>query len=302
VLAFKQAAWLKAYIDLNTSLRMQSTSAFEKDFFKLMNNSVFGKTMENIDKRVDVRLITKWDNIGKSYGANTLISKPNFHSVSIIHEDLVVIQMDRLKVTYNKPIYVGFSVLEISKTLMYDFHYDYIKNRYKDNAKLLYTDTDSFIYEIKTDDFYDDIKAKIDLFDTSDYPENNIYQLPRVNKKVLGKMKDECSGIIIDSFVGVKSKSYCVLTANDVIKKIKGIKRNVVRDNVSFEDYKNCIDDNPKVLLKEMRVFRSIKHRLYTHLMNKVALSNEDDKRFIIPNTTETLAWGHNLIDKYFFT
>ncbi|XP_068083988.1 uncharacterized protein [Anabrus simplex] len=219
VLEFNQSPWLKPYIDLNNNLRTNAVNEFEKDFYKLMNNSVFGKTMENVDKRVDVKLITNWENIKKRYGANYLISKPNFHSCTIIHENLVIIQMNRVKVKYDKPTYVGFAVLELAKTLMYEFHYDYMMKKYAHNAQLLYTDTDSFIYQIKTDDYYNDIKPDLGRFDTSNYPANNQYHLPLVNKKFLGKMKDECAGNIICSFVGTKSKSYCIKLLNELQKR-----------------------------------------------------------------------------------
>ncbi|XP_065639665.1 uncharacterized protein LOC136072388 [Hydra vulgaris] len=155
---FEESPWLSKYIDLNTNLRTKATNDFEKDFFKLMNNSVFGKTMENIENRVDVR----------SKEAIKLASKPNYESRTIFDENLIAIHMKRTKLVYNKPIYLGMCILDLSKTLMYEFHYDYIKSKYGDNAKLLYTDTDSLIYEIKTKDFYADIANDIESkFDTS---------------------------------------------------------------------------------------------------------------------------------------
>jgi len=211
--------------------------------------------------------------------------------------------MNRLSFLYNKPTYVGFSVLDISKTLMYDFHYNYIKSKYKENASLLYTDTDSLIYEIKTNDFFEDIRNDIDeKFDTSDYPSENIYGLPLKNKKVLGMFKDECCGKILTEFVGLKAKTYCLLLEedNDIIKKIKGIKKNVVSDTISFNDYKNCLNKNENIIRSQQN-FKSIKHNLYTQLINKLALSNFDDKRFVIPHSNETLAWGNKNIDKYYF-
>lgn len=303
VLKFSQKPWLKSYIDLNTDLRTKAQNSFEKDFYKLKNNSVFGKTIENVEKRTDVRLLTHWENLGNKFGANTLISKPNFHSSSIFDENLVAIQMNRLSITYNKPIYVGFCVLELSKTLMYDFHYDYIKTKYNDDVTLLYTDTDSLIYEIKTIDFYQDIKPDLNQkFDTSDYSPNNLYNFPLVNKKVLGMFKDECCGKILTEFVGIRAKSYSLNLEddNEIIKKIKGIKKNIVSDCISFNDFKNCLDKNVIVIRSQIN-FRSIKHDLYTQLINKVALSNFDDKRFVIPNSYKTLAWGNNEINHFYF-
>jgi hypothetical protein len=162
-LSFDESDWMKKYIELNTSLRTAATNDFEKDFFKLMNNSVFGKTMEDVEKHIDVKLVT--DPIQYM----RLVAKPNFDRSVIFDEKLVAVHMKKTKVVYNKLIYLGMSILELSKTLMYKFHYDYIKPKYGDKARLLMTDTDSLVYEIQTDDFYADTKDDIEArFDTSE--------------------------------------------------------------------------------------------------------------------------------------
>jgi len=135
---FEESEWLN--IDLNTSLRTKAANDFEKYFFKLMNNSVFGKTMENIENRIDVRLVTD------EKKATSLAAKPNYDSRTIFDENLIAIHMKRTKLLYNKPIYLGMCILDISKTHMYDFHYNYIKAKYDEAAKLLFTDTDSLCY------------------------------------------------------------------------------------------------------------------------------------------------------------
>ena len=150
---FEESQWLEKYITLNTNLRMEAKNEFEKDFFKLMNNSVFGKTMENIRKRVNIKLVND------KKQAEKLSAKPNFNHCNIFSEDLVAIHMKKTKLYFNKPVYLGMCILDSSKTLMYEFHYNYIKKKYGDKAKLLFTDTDSLMYEIQTEDFYKDISA-----------------------------------------------------------------------------------------------------------------------------------------------
>ena len=186
-ITFDESAWLKPYIDLNTDLRAKATNDFEKDFFKLMNNSVFGKTMENIRNRVDIRLVTRESQ------AKKLTCKPNYQHHTIFSENLTAVHMKKVSLKFNKPVYLGMSILDLSKTLMYDFHYNYIKPKYDDRAKLLFTDTDSLAYEIETEDFYRDISSDVkSKFDTSNYPKNHPSGiLTGVNKKVIGMFKDE---------------------------------------------------------------------------------------------------------------
>ena len=154
---FNQESSLKPYIDMNTELRKLAKNDFEKDLFKLMNNSVFGKTMENIRKHRDIKLVTTDKKRSK------LVSEPNYHTINFISEDLSIIEMKKTKVKMNKPIYLGLSILEISKTLMYEFWYDYMKPKYNSSVKLCYMDTGSFIMNIKTNDFYKDITSGIEI-------------------------------------------------------------------------------------------------------------------------------------------
>ena len=162
VIEFNQKAWLKPYIDMNTELRKVANNDFEKDFYKLMNNAVFGETMENIRKHRDIKLVTTDKKRSK------FVSEPNYHTINLISEDLSIIEMKKTKVKMNKPIYLGLSILEISKILMYEFWYDYTKPRYDNNVKMCYMDTDSFIMDIKTNDFYKDIDNDVEnRFDTS---------------------------------------------------------------------------------------------------------------------------------------
>ena len=202
VIEFNQEEWLKPYIDMNTELRKLAKNDFEKDLFKLMNNSVFGKTMENIRKHRDITLVTTDKKRRK------LISEPNYHTINLIFEDLSIIEMKKTKVKMNKPIYLGLPILEISKTLMYEFWYDYVKPKYNDNVRLCYMDTDSFIMNIKTNYFYKDIANDVEnRFDTSNYEANRPLPTGK-NKKVIGLMKDELGGKIITEFVTLRPKMY----------------------------------------------------------------------------------------------
>ena len=289
VLEFNQSPWLKEYISFNTIKRTQAKNSFEKDFFKLMNNSVFGKTMENIRKRVDVRLITDEKKLLK------MVSKPTYVSSKIFNKDLVAVHKIKETLTLNRPSYVGMCILDLSKTLMYDFHYNYIKEKYGNKAKLLFTDTDSLTYEIETDDVYRDFWNDKDRFDNSEYPESSPY-FDKTNKKVIGKFKDEACSIPITEFIGLRSKMYSYIKDNNKGgKTAKGIKKNIINNNIKHTDYKNVLLENRQIQ-HTMKTIRSSKHQLGSYEINKISLSCFDDKRYILTNGIESLAYGHYYI------
>ena len=216
---FEESAWLKQYIDQNTNLRAKADNEFEKDFFKLMNNSVFGKTMENIRSRVDIRLVND-ERIDKK-----LAAKPNFKR-NIFDENLVAIHMKK-KDSFQQARLLGDVYLDLSKTLMHNFHYEYITPKYETAAKLLFTDTDSLAYEIETQDFYRDISNDVlRLFDTSNFLKNHPSGIEAgLDKKVVGMFKDEVGGEIIKEFVGLRSKLYSYkMFEGKEEKKCKGVK------------------------------------------------------------------------------
>ena len=290
-ITFKQKEWMAEYINLNTNLRTAAANDFEKDFFKLMNNSVFGKTMENIRNRVDIQLVCTREKTMK------LTSKPNYESRTIFSDSLAAIHMKKIKMKYDKPIYIGLCVLDLSKTLMYDFHYNYMIKKYGDNQTLLFTDTDSLAYEIKTDDFYKDISEDVKTkFDTSNFPKVHASCIKTgCNKKVIGMMKDECGGKQITEFVGLRAKmySYKVKDSDQEEKRAKGVKKAVIKKDISFNDYYSCLTGENPVIYRKMNLIRSHKHDIFTETVNKVALSANDDKRVIQSDKISTLAYGH---------
>ena len=217
---------------MNTELKKLAKDDFEKDLFKLMNNAVFGKTMEKIRKHRDIKLVT-------DKKRSKLVSEPNYRTMNYISKDLSITDMNKIKMT--KPIYLELSILDISKILMYEFWYDYMKPKYGNDVKLCYMDMDSFIMSIKTNDFYKDIANDVEKrFDTSNYEVNR--PLPTGKNKKVGLMKDELGGKIITKFVTLRPKTYSYLI-NDCKedKKAKGTKKCVIKRMIKFNDYKNCL-------------------------------------------------------------
>ena len=187
------------------------------------------------------------------------------------------------------------AILDLSKTLIYDFHYNYIKPKFGEKAKLLFTDADSLCYEIETEDFYKDISKDVDQkFDTSNFEKDHISGIASAkNKKLIEMMKDEAGGKIIKEFVGLRAKLYSYkMYERKEEKKCKGIKKNVIKNKITHEDYKHCLFTR-KTKLTKMNVIRSRAHNIYTEKINKVALSCEDDKRIILEDGVHTLALGH---------
>ena len=285
---FDQSPWLKTYINFNTQLRTAATNDFEKDFFKLMNNSVFRKMMENIRKHRNIKLVTNEEKY------LCTVMKPNFKSGVLFGENLMGCEMGKIKVVMNKPVYLSQAILDLSKIVMYEFHYDYMVPKYGlEKLKLCYMDTDSLVYHIKTEDLYADIADNVQTrFDTSGYIPDR--PLPvGLNKKVIGLMKDELGGKIMTEFVALRPKpySYKKLDGSED-KKCKGIKKCVVKKTLTFEDYKACLF-NDSMEYRSQLMFRSAKHEVHTIEVNKVALNRDDDKRISRKDGISTFARGH---------
>ena len=220
---------------------MAATNDFEKDFFKLMNNLVFGKTMENIRKHRNIKLVTTEEKYLRT------VMKPSFKSGVLFGENLMGCEMGKIKVVMNKPVYLGQVILDLSKIIMFQFHHDYMVPKYHlEKLKLCYMDTDSMVDDIKTEDFYEDIANDVEIrFDISGYSKTDFRPLPiGLNKKVIGLMKDELGGKIMTEFVALRPKlySYKKLDGSEdkKDKKCKGIKKCVVKKTLTFEDYKTC--------------------------------------------------------------
>ena len=207
--------------------------------------------------------------------------------------------MKKTKVKMNKPIYLGMSILDISKTLMYEFSYDCLKPKYRDKVKLCYTDTDSFIIHIINDDisnFFEDISNDVEKwYDTSNYDENNKRPLPiGKNKKVIGLFKDELGGKIMKEFCALRAKTYSYLMDdNSEVKKSKGTKKCIIKRKLMFKNYKDCLLKD-KIVLKSQQRFKSDHHKAYTEEINKIALSSNDDKRLQTSYKIKTYRYGTN--------
>ena len=287
---FNQSPWLKTYIDFNTQKRTAATNDFEKNFFKLMNNSVFGKTMENIRKHRNIKLVTTEEKYLHT------VMRLNFKSGVLFGENLMGCEMGKLKVVMNNPVYLGQAIPDLSKIVMYEFHYDYMVPKYGlEKLELCYMDTDSLVYDIKTEDFYEDIANDVEArFDTSGYSKTDFRPLPiSLNKKVIGLMKDELGGKIMTEFVALRPKlhSYKKLDGSED-KKCKGIKKCIVKKTLTSEDYKACLF-NDSTEYRSQLMFRSAKHEVHTIEVNKVALNRDDDKRISRKDGISTFARGH---------
>jgi hypothetical protein len=290
IVSFIQAPWLQYYINFNTDQRKKAKNDFEKDLYKLMNNAIFGKCLENVRNRIDVKLKTTPESIQK------LINKPTFKGATQFGNNLTAVHMSKTEIKFDKPIMIGFSVLELSKHLMYDFHYNKIKAKYQNNATLLMTDTDSLVYSIKTKDLYADFLQTPDEFDFSEYPKNHPNYSEK-NKKVIGKMKDETNGIPIKEFIGLRAKMYSMKLETGKEKKTgKGIKKQVVKNEITHENYRRAIfpECNEDLQQKvKFNLIRSKGHNISSIEVNKIGLSCIDDKRWILQDNIRTFAHGH---------
>ena len=222
---------------MNTKLRQKANKKNEERLFQVVNNAVFGKTMKNERKRRVIKLVTAERRI------IYLVSEPDYNTAKFFTKILLAIEMRKTQILMNKLVYLGLSILDLSKTVMYEFWYDHVKPKYGENAKISYMDTDSFIVHVKTDDIYKDITEDVETrFDTSNFEIDRL--LPQgKNKKVIGLIKDKLGGKIMKEFVGLRAKTYSYLKdKNNEDKKARSTKKCVIKSKLKFQDYKNCLE------------------------------------------------------------
>jgi hypothetical protein len=257
-----------------------------------MNNSIFGKCLEDKRKRRDVRLFSTWrgdSNISPC--AEKYIASPRFKSCTIFNENLVAVELIKGSITFDKPIICGFSILELSKQHMYKFFYDVLRKRIE-SLELAYIDTDSLVVS-SSEDLYHFIKDNLEFFDTSDFESDNIYGIPLGYMKVPGLFQDEMKGRAIVETICLRPKLYSMRLQgfNNEICKAKGVDKSVIR-SLSLDVYKSCLHDK-SIIMRNMFRIRSILHNLFTIRVNKVILSSNDDKRIHINNQNIRYAHGH---------
>ena len=288
---FEQEEILKPYIEFNTEKRKNARNDFEKDIFKLLNNAVFGKTMEDKRKHLDFEIVSDERRFLKC------VNNPSFKHSHIINENLVGVEKRKPKLKLDKPIFIGMSILDLSKQHMYKFYYDVMKPKYGDNIRMVYTDTDSFVFHTKTDDIYQDLREINDEMDFSGYDKNHkCYDA--TNKKVLGKFRDECEGKIMIGFIGLRPKCYAFKIHGDEkeYKKCKGTAKNTVKRKKN-DDYNQVLETN-EVIHRSFNSIRSKNHKIFSINTTKVSLNSYENKRYWT-TSVHSLAYGHYKINDF---
>lgn len=289
ILSFHQKEYLKPYISFNNDKRQQSDNRFERDLLKLMNNGIFGKSIANNRKRINMQGAFTQEKCQK------YLSSPLLDYFESINESFAVFKMKRKNLFLNSPIFIGYSVLELAKLRMYELYYSHIKKHYKNRCKLLYTDTDSMFLRVQTDCAYTDMKTKFShILDLSNFPPNHIAYNDQ-NRGKLGFLKNE-SISAIKEFVALKCKMYCITYEDSIKKTAKGIKKSSL-DGLDSEDYKNVLF-NQLNLKHTQTTIKSQHHNLKTVLENRQSLNCFFDKKYILHDGIQSLSFGHYQIDE----
>lgn len=294
-LQFSQSRWMSKFINCNADLRAQSTDEFSRAFFKLMNNSVFGKTMESVRNRVDIRIVTS----DKAF--QKLVRQAKFKEHRIISENVVAVQMRRNSIVMNKPVYVGMVVLDLSKVHMYKFHYEVLKEHFKYpecELELAYLDTDGGFWALKTELNINDIMKQPSFskwMDGSVYPTGHPLKCDK-NKGKIGTFKDETRGRSLLEYIGLRPKMYTYRYRSDEVKaiaKAKGIKSSYVVKHLLFDKYKETLFDKRVQEKAEYNLISCKSFNLTSKTVVKKSLSSEDDKRKVLSCGVKTLPYGH---------
>jgi hypothetical protein len=285
VIKFSQSRWLKPFIDKNTQLRQEADNEADRDLHKLNNNAVYGKSMENKRLRIIIELVNNERRLRK------LIANPRFIDRIQLNEKLVAIRLAPTKIYMDKPLYIGAAVLDISKHTMYDFHYQKMKEFYGEALQLVYMDTDSFIYEIKTNNLFADMRKNLEWFDTSNYEKSNPAWSNK-NHKVPGKFKDETAGRVIRRVIALRPKMYLIDDEGVIKKRAKGVQTCALKTQITAADYERCLFEGVEKMVTFNRIM-SKHHCLYTVAQQKIALTSNDNKRSILPDKIHTKAYGH---------
>ena len=284
IISFKQSKWMKPYIEFCISKRKEATSPFESALYKLFVNSNYGKLMEDKRKRVKVDLVLN-NSMAERRVRNHLCK-----SMKIIDDDKILFQMLPDRVVLDKPIIVGFTVLELAKLHVYKLYYDRLKAFYKSRMSLIYSDTDSLLVEVKSNSLNDEMKSFSDIMDYSDLPKENPLSSDH-NKKRIGCLKDEMAGEVIEEVVALRPKLYAVKTKQNVHKKAKGIQKCVLEKKLTFEDYKDSLF-NTSIKKTITQRIGSEGHELFQFVQEKVSISPFEDKRYLT-DSVNSLAYGH---------
>jgi hypothetical protein len=276
---FKQSPLIRDYIQFNSDKRANATNSFDTNYYKLLSNSLFGKTIERPENRVRVVLTTDPEKHQK------LVGNTCYKESKIINTNLVAATLGYPAVKVHKPFYIGVTILELAKVHMYNFHYNVMKKKFRDKLQLLYTDTDSLLYEISDCDVYQELESLKEYFDFSNYPPSHKLYSPE-GKRVPGLFKDEASGQNILEFVGLRSKMYSFILAKSdgkfkETKTAKGVKKSIISRELHHKDFFNCLMQQNQ-MEHSFHQIRSKSHSVTTNLQKKVTLSPFDDKRYLL--------------------
>ena len=294
VLEFKQTDWLASYINFNTKKRAESRTTFEKNYYKLLNNSVYGKCVENVRKRIKVKVVNKRE------AGLRIVSKPSMLRSMTLRDDLVIFETRIEKIRLAKPVYVGMSILDLSKLYMMRFHYEKM-TQWFEKIELCFTDTDSLLYRIEGQDMYTVFRENKRYFDFSEYPRNHeCYS--KENKKKLGTFKDELQGQVLKEFIGLRAKSYSLLYIDykgEMAEKevAKGTKNEIRKRFLRHQHFRDVLKDQRIITVKQNTI-QSIKHKVGTYNQERISLTGWDTKRYIQQCGIKTLAHGHYLTKK----